>query len=325
MIPHDPTPPTDSATRLAALRWLVEIGADEAMADAPQDRTRTPAPLSQAASPLADPAPSSFAPPKSAQKSASPRQSDSAGGSSSPASFVPVPSPLPVGRSQTALRAAACAAAAENREALFRAIREFDGIALRETATNTVFSDGDPRACVMLVGEAPGADEDRQGKPFVGVSGQLLDKVLASIGLSRTSDDPRAGIYISNILNWRPPGNRTPSDPEVEASLPFIERHIVLARPKLLILCGSVSANALLNSREKIGRLRGRWHVWTPATPGLAPPDFKPVPALATYHPSFLLRSPDQKRAAWADMRAVLKKRMELDLMPDPAAQEGAP
>ncbi|HRC27709.1 MAG TPA: uracil-DNA glycosylase family protein, partial [Alphaproteobacteria bacterium] len=93
----------------------------------------------------------------------------------------------------------------------------------------------------------------------------------------------------------------------------------------LLILCGSVSANALLGSREKIGRLRGRWHAWVPATPGLAPPDFKPVPALATYHPSFLLRSPDQKRAAWADMRAVLKKRMELDLMPEPAAQEAAP
>jgi uracil-DNA glycosylase family 4 len=152
----------------------------------------------------------------------------------------------------------------------------------------------------MLVGEAPGADEDRQGLPFVGVSGQLLDKILACIDLSRTAEDPAKAVYISNILNWRPPGNRTPSDSEVAISLPFIRRHIELVRPKCLILCGGVSAKALLGSGDSISRLRGKFH------------DVMGIPAIATYHPSYLLRTPAQKRAVWADM-LMLKEKMRAD------------
>src|SRR5262249_7051997 len=131
---------------------------------------------------------------------------------------------------------------------------------IRKTATNTVFCDGNPASPVMLVGEAPGADEDRLGRPFVGVSGQLLDRILKCIDLDRAQEDPARAIYISNILNWRPPGNRTPSPAEIEVSLPFIERHIMLAKPKLIILCGGVSAKALLGREEGISRLRKTWH-----------------------------------------------------------------
>lgn len=202
-------------------------------------------------------------------------------------------------------RAADLARAAATRDALRDAIAAFDGIGIKRTAMNLVFSDGDPSARVMVVGEAPGADEDRLGKPFVGVSGQLLDKMLACIGLDRTRSAPDQAVYIANILNWRPPGNRTPSDTEVALSLPFIEKHILLVRPKLLILAGGVSAKALLHTAESISRLRGRLHSWQPHTPGLAPADFAPIPALATFHPSYLLRTPLKKREAWADLLVI--------------------
>jgi DNA polymerase len=156
----------------------------------------------------------------------------------------------------------------------------------------------------MIVGEAPGADEDRIGKPFVGVSGQLLDRILACIGLARTAEDPADAVYISNILNWRPPGNRTPTDAEVDISRPFIERHIALVKPRLLVFAGGVSAKGLLNSTDSISKMRGKWHDYRPATPGIAD-DGAPIPALATYHPAYLLRTPSQKKAVWADMLTV--------------------
>lgn len=199
------------------------------------------------------------------------------------------------------------AAAAGTLDELKAAIATFEGIGLKKTATNLVFCDGNPAAPVMLVGEAPGADEDAQGKPFVGVSGQLLDRILKTINLDRKDADPLRSIYISNILNWRPPGNRTPTPAEVELSLPFIERHIVLAKPKLLILCGGVSAKALLNTETGISKLRGRWHDYRPRIPGIDSTGFS-VPAIATYHPSYLLRTPGQKRAVWNDMLNLQEK-----------------
>ena len=166
----------------------------------------------------------------------------------------------------------------------------------------------------MLVGEAPGADEDRQGKPFVGASGQLLDRILACIGLDRTQEDPLSSVYISNILNWRPPGNRTPNPAEIAVSLPFIERHIQLVKPKILILCGGVSAKALLGRDESISRLRKGWHDYRPQTAQLQNADAQPIPAIATYHPAYLLRTPAQKRAVWADMLSVQEKRNALEI-----------
>lgn len=198
------------------------------------------------------------------------------------------------------------AKAATTLEALEAAIRAYDGLDVKRTATNLVFADGNKAAHVMVIGEAPGADEDRQGKPFVGVSGQLLDKMFACINLSRTAEAPESAIYISNILNWRPPGNRTPTEAEIALALPFIERHIALIKPKYIVVAGATAAKSILNMDQPISRLRGKFYTWTPSTPGIlegiAPFECKVIP---TYHPSFLLRTPAQKRQAWHDLLAL--------------------
>lgn len=189
------------------------------------------------------------------------------------------------------------AAAAKNVGALKQALEEFEGCALKKTALNLVFADGNPEAKVMFIGEGPGAEEDRRGLPFVGVSGQLLDRMLATIGLDRQS------AYISNILFWRPPGNRTPTMSEIAVCLPFVERHIELVDPEILVFIGGISAKTLLGRSEGILRLRGNWRHYQ--HPGMA----RPVPALSTLHPAYLLRQPAQKRLAWRDLlslRAVL-------------------
>lgn len=177
------------------------------------------------------------------------------------------------------------------REALLKALHAFEGCALKQTAMNTVFCDGNPHASVMLVGEAPGADEDRLGRPFVGMSGQLLDKFFKSIGLSRTEN-----LYISNILPWRPPGNRQPTPSEIVSCLPFIERHISLINPKILVAVGGTACKALLKSTEGITRLRGKWTYYNNLYLE------KPIKTLAIYHPAYLLRSPGQKRYVWFDL-----------------------
>ena len=180
-------------------------------------------------------------------------------------------------------------------------MQTFDHCALKQTATNMVFSDGNPEAKVMVVGEAPGADEDRLGKPFVGMSGQLLDKALLSIGLSREKN-----IYISNIIPWRPPGNRPPTQEEIDICLPLIQKHIELIKPELLICVGGVSVKSLLKSKEAISKLRGKLHIY-----GVAD---QAVPLLATYHPAFLLRSPYRKRDVWLDLLIAKEKMTELGL-----------
>ena len=174
-----------------------------------------------------------------------------------------------------------------------RALMEaFDGCELKQTATHTVFGMGNARSPdVMCVGEAPGADEDRQGLPFVGVSGQLLDKMLAAIGLTRQKN-----VYISNIIPWRPPGNRQPSPLETSLCLPFIQRHIALVKPRFLVLLGGTAAKTLLETKEGIMTLRTRWHSYT--CPGLE----APIPTCVLFHPAYLLRSPGQKRLAWLDL-----------------------
>ena len=163
----------------------------------------------------------------------------------------------------------------------------------------------------MLIGEAPEADEDRAGKPFAGEGGQLLDRILACIGIDRTASDPENAIYIASLLNWRPPGNRSPSAAELELSLPFIERHIALVKPKLLVFCGGGAAKALLNTNDGISKLRGRWHSYVAQTPGM---ESTPIPAIATYEPALLLKTPSQKRAVWHDMLMLAEKRQELGI-----------
>jgi DNA polymerase len=183
------------------------------------------------------------------------------------------------------------AAGCQTLDELRQALAAFDGCALRETAMNLVFADGNPEADLMLVGEGPGAEEDRMGLPFVGPSGKLLDRMLAAIGRDRTS------AYITNIVPWRPPGNRNPSTDETTACLPFTERHIQLIQPKVLVLLGSTAAGTLLERREGITRLRGRWHVYDKTEPA--------VDTMPTFHPAYLLRQPAQKRRAWQDFLAI--------------------
>ncbi|HBR69384.1 MAG TPA: uracil-DNA glycosylase [Rhodospirillaceae bacterium] len=282
----------------AALTWYLDNGVDEALDGAPFDRTKVAANVS-------------ILQRKSGEEPASiSGLSQAAKPSSRPAS----PDHLPLGASDARAESVKLAQAANTLEELREAIAAYDGIALKKTATNLVFCDGNPQAPIMLIGEAPGADEDRIGKPFVGQSGQLLDRILNCIGLDRTERDPAKSIYISNILNWRPPGNRTPSPGEVEASLPFIERHIQLARPKIIILCGGVSAKALLGRTDGITRMRKLWHGYQPQTAEFQA-GAEIIPAIATYHPAYLLRTPSQKKAVWADMLMVQEKRKEINIL----------
>jgi uracil-DNA glycosylase len=178
-------------------------------------------------------------------------------------------------------------------EALRSLLENFDGCALRFTATRLVFADGNPSARVMFVGEAPGREEDIEGLPFVGRSGKLLDRMIAAIGLDRGK------AYIANVIPWRPPGNRTPTPQETQICLPFIRRQIELVDPDILVTLGNPSTQALLGTREGIMKTRGRWFDYDTGT--------RAIRALATFHPAYLLRSPSYKRMAWQDLRAIAK------------------
>ena len=178
--------------------------------------------------------------------------------------------------------------------AALRALLEnFDGCALKHTATQLVFADGNPEARIMFVGEAPGRDEDIEGLPFVGRSGKLLDRMMGAIGLDRSS------AYIANVIPWRPPGNRTPTPQETQICLPFIQRQIELVNPDVLVTLGNPSTQTLLATREGIMRTRGKWLDYNTGT--------RTIRALATFHPAYLLRSPSYKRMAWQDLRSIAK------------------
>ncbi len=172
-------------------------------------------------------------------------------------------------------------------------LEQFEGCALKSTATRLVFADGNPRARIMLVGEAPGREEDIEGLPFVGRSGQLLNRMIAAIGLDRTK------VYIANVIPWRPPGNRTPTPQETQICLPFIQRQIELVNPDVLVTLGNPSTQTLLSTREGIMKTRGKWLDYDTGT--------RKIKAMATFHPAYLLRSPSYKRLAWQDLRAIAK------------------
>jgi DNA polymerase len=189
--------------------------------------------------------------------------------------------------------ARAAARTAPSLEALRALLESFDGCALKHTATRLVFADGNPQARIMFVGEAPGREEDIEGLPFVGRSGQLLNRMIAAIGLDRTR------AYIANVIPWRPPGNRTPTPQETQICLPFIQRQIELVNPDVLVTLGNPSTQTLLSTREGIMKTRGRWFDYDTGT--------RTIRALATFHPAYLLRSPSYKRMAWQDLRAIAK------------------
>ncbi|WP_127902744.1 uracil-DNA glycosylase [Solirhodobacter olei] len=277
----DPNSETHAA--LAALAWQIELGADEAISETPINRFELPA---------AEPRPAAAAPaaPRNAPDPAQP-----APASASPA-FVPA---QPAAGPDPAEVAEAAARAAGTLEALAEAIAAFDLCELKRGARNTVVSDGNPKARLMIIGEAPGRDEDLQGRPFVGRAGQLLDRMLGAIGLSRNAPDAEHAAYITNVMFWRPPGNRDPSPEELSMLLPFTRRHIELAAPDVLILMGNTPCGALLG-RRGILRLRGTWA------------EVMGRPVLPMTHPAYLLRNPAAKREAWADLLAVQAKLREL-------------
>ncbi|MCA3268361.1 MAG: uracil-DNA glycosylase [Azospirillum sp.] len=276
---------------LTALRFLVELGADEAIADAPVDRfAAAPA---RAEGPARAEAPLRKVPAVRAVPQA-------------PAPTLAAPTlAAPVPAAQAVVAAREAAANARSLDELRAALAAFDGCALKATATNLVFSDGVPGAPVMIVGEAPGADEDRQGKPFVGVSGQLLDRMLGFVGLDRTRN-----VYIANVIPWRPPANRDPTTAEIAACEPFIRRQIELAQPKILLFVGNISTKTLLGTTDGIIKMRGKWRDY--ASPGLA----APIPVLPSFHPAYLLRTPARKADSWKDLLALQAKLRSLIVPP---------
>lgn len=187
------------------------------------------------------------------------------------------------------------AAQASSLSELKEVLENFDGCALKLTASHTVFGEGNPQAKIMLIGEAPGADEDRMGIPFVGKSGKLLDEILNAAGFNRNED-----CFIANVLPWRPPGNRTPTTAEVAVCLPFLKRQIELVNPKALVLLGGSSANALFDNQEPISKLRGKWWEYHLDNGTV-------IQSIATFHPAYLLRNPAQKAKIWADFLRLKK------------------
>jgi DNA polymerase len=257
------------------LRWYVEMGVDEAIGETAPNRLLPPQPaaVQQPASTIA-PVQITLRPPARA-------------------ALVAPPGAFAESLAEAAQSARRLAAGADSIEALAALVASFEDCPLKRTATKTVFIDGNPAAPILFIGEAPGADEDRIGRPFVGRAGQLLDRMLAAIGLDRGT------VQITNVIYWRPPGNRKPTTAEIAACLPFVLRHIALAKPQVLVLCGGTAASALLPVSDGITRLRGRW--FDLAVPGLD----APVPTLPMFHPAFLLRTPERKREAWRDLLAL--------------------
>ena len=267
---------------LEALSWLVDAGADEALLEEPVNRfvAAKPREAPRAESPAQTPARAPQAL-RETPRTFAPRP-------------APQPAPLPAASDDAIGSAMEIAARAQTLAELKASLEAYDGCLLKQHATNTVFADGNPDNGIMLIGEAPGHDEDRQGLPFVGRAGKLLDKMLAAIQLDRTK------VYIVNVLPWRPPDNRNPEPVEVAKCIPFLRRHIELARPKMLILLGAVSARHVLGQQDGIMRLRGRWLEYHVAG--------QMIPVMPTLHPAYLLRRPIDKRLAWRDLQMIAAK-----------------
>jgi uracil-DNA glycosylase len=272
----------NSGTREARelLAFYLDAGADALLGEEAVDRMADEA----APAPIATPSPIR----RDAITETLPRKSAAA----APAKTVAQPA-APASPEAAAMAAREAAKSAQTLDELRGLLERFDGCALRATATQLVFADGNPQGRVMFVGEAPGYEEDVSGKPFVGRSGKLLDLMMAAVGLDRTS------AYIANVVPWRPPGNRTPTPQETAICLPFIRRQIELADPDVLVCLGGPAMQTLLSIKDGITRSRGRWFPYDTGT--------REIKALATFHPAFLLRSPLQKRFAWRDFLALKK------------------
>lgn len=247
----------------ALLEWQLQMGVDEVIQESPVNRLTMPV--------KETPSPQTL-----------------------PAAKTPASASMSQSLAETVAEAKKLAATATTLDELRETVLGFNGCSLKKSARNTVFADGNPNSDVMLIGEAPGADEDRQGIPFCGASGKLLDKMLASIGLNRAEN-----CYITNTLFWRPPGNRTPTSDEIEICRPFVDKHIELYNPKLMIMVGGTAAKSLLHETRGITRLRGQALVYT------HPYTQANIPVRVIFHPSYLLRQPLQKKLAWMDLLEI--------------------
>ena len=263
------------------LKWYVDSGVDEALGVDPLDRMAPkPASLAAAVQPASGP-----------KQAIDERNAATDRGGSAEL----------VSREETARSAREAAATASSLSELRDALASFEGCALKKTAKNLVFADGNPAGPLMIIGEAPGGEEDRLGVPFVGPAGKLLDLMLGAIRLGRDH------AYITNILPWRPPGNRSPTDAEIAACLPFVKRHIELVAPKILILVGGTAAKTLLGKTQGIMRLRGHWYTYESGQTG------PPIDARAILHPAYLLRSPAQKRETWLDLLEIKHRLVKIN------------
>jgi uracil-DNA glycosylase len=283
----------------AILAFYVESGVDAVLQEQPVDRLSGDALLSAAGG-----MPAEAAVPEAAGRApavrAAPMPASAAAAPAAPLRMTAQPqSPADTAAPADAVMAAReLARSAASLEELRGLLDAFEGCGLRKTAKQLVFAAGNPQARVMFVGEAPGREEDLEGLPFVGRSGQLLDRMLAPIGVDRTT------AYIANVIPWRPPGNRTPTPQETEVCLPFTLRQIELANPDILVCLGGPSAQTLLGIKEGIRRSRGRWHAYNTGT--------REIRAIATFHPAYLLRNPIEKRFVWRDLLAIRKALAEL-------------
>jgi DNA polymerase len=277
-----------TSNSLSDLAWLVEAGADEAVGEAAVDRFASrPHPPLEGGSKFAEQISGRGIP--ALKRDPSPKN---------PSDF----STLPQGEGGDSVGDAITAARSANSlTELKAALERFEGCGLKRSATNTVFADGSPAHRIMFIGEAPGRDEDRQGLPFVGRAGKLLDKMLAAIGLDRTK------VYITNVLNWRPPDNRDPSPEEAAMCLPFLRRHIELVNPEVMVLLGAVSVRHVMGRSDGIMKTRGRWLEYNVQG--------RMVPVMPTLHPAYLLRQPAHKKLAWRDLQAIEDKILSLQLL----------
>jgi uracil-DNA glycosylase len=262
--------PEPSPNVAQLLAFYLEAGVDCALGDEPVDRLAEPEAIPAAAPPAVQMPRVVPAPALALSRNEAPPAPDAA-----------------IASAREAARTA------PDLEALRQLMQKFEGCALKSTATQLVFADGNPKARIMFVGEAPGRDEDIEGLPFVGRSGKLLDRMIGAIGLDRTK------VYIANVIPWRPPGNRTPTPQETQICLPFIQRQIELVDPDLLVTLGNPSTQTLLGTREGIMRTRGKWFDYDTGT--------RMIRALPTFHPAYLLRSPAYKRFSWQDLRVIAK------------------
>jgi uracil-DNA glycosylase family 4 len=272
---------------IAAIEWLVEMGADEVVGDVPVNRFLAPDPSTRPRTAVRG----EFKPGPILLRAESPKA-------------APSPSIGPGFRRDDGPRsgdavsdAKSIAAACQSFDDIIAALSRFDACPLKRTATNLALCDGNPEAHVMCIGEAPGRDEDLAGKPFVGRSGQLLDRMLEAIGLSRNADDPARSVFITNVIFWRPPGNRTPTEQETLMCLPFLRRSVEVLKPRFILCVGATPTQRLTGRTDGILKLRGKWFDYDIGGAN--------VPLLATLHPAYLLRQPAQKRLAWRDLLSL--------------------